>query len=223
MTEAPQPAAPTLAHVLASLEALRTSGAQARDPVRFCHLETLALRLPAQAPAVQTHLTAALHRGLADFERRHATTPTTPTPAATAPAQPALRRSGLGHLKALNRDLRHPQTDSAPGGNAPSAPGAVPEMKSVQQFRRAWGRMKVQDQVERALTQGPANAGPLNSHRLVLRTLALMQDLSPAYLHHFMGHLDTLLQLESLTLPQPAKPVKAGKAPGRKPAPKKQT
>ena len=88
-------------------------------------------------------------------------------------------------------------------------------MKSVQQFKQAWGRMKVQDQVGHALTQGPANAGPLNSHRLVLRTLGLMQDLSPAYLHHFMSHLDTLLQLDALTLPQApkaAKPVKATKS-----------
>ena len=32
---------------------------------------------------------------------------------------------------------------------------------------------------------------------LVLRSLGLMRDLSPEYLHHFMGYVDTLLFLDS--------------------------
>lgn len=123
----------------------------------------------------------------------------------------ALRRTGLDALKALNLSMRaqQPGAAHASGGSAPHGLG---EMKSVQQFKQAWGRMQVQDQVGHALTQGPANAGPLNSHQLVLRTLGLMQDLSPDYLHHFMGHLDTLLRLDSLAVPQAAKPAKAIKS-----------
>ncbi len=123
----------------------------------------------------------------------------------------ALPRTGLDALKALNRSLHNPATGLA-DTTAASGPPRAMEMKSVQQFRQSWQRMQVQDQVEHALHQGPANAGPLNSHRLVLRTLGLMQDLSPAYLHHFMGHLDTMLQLDTLTLPQANKPAKAGKS-----------
>lgn len=119
-------------------------------------------------------------------------------------------RTGLNALKALNRSLHNPAIDISDAAPASSPPRAV-EMKSVQQFRQSWQRMKVQDQVEHALHHGPANAGPLNSHRLVLRTLGLMQDLSPAYLHHFMSHLDTMLQLDTMTLLQAAKPAKAGK------------
>jgi len=122
----------------------------------------------------------------------------------------AVPRKGLDALKALNRSLQSPATVSENTATASNPPRTV-EMKSVQQFRQSWQRMKVQDQVEHALQQGPANAGPLNSHRLVLRTLGLMQDLSPAYLHHFMSHLDTLLQLDTMTLPQAAKPAKGGK------------
>jgi hypothetical protein len=127
-------------------------------------------------------------------------------------AQPrtAIRRQGLDALKALNRSMQSPATGTGNAAPASNPPRGV-EMKSVQQFRQSWHRMKVQDQVEHALQQGPANAGPLNSHRLVLRTLGLMQDLSPAYLHHFMSHLDTMLQLDTLTLPQAAKPAKGGK------------
>ena len=128
----------------------------------------------------------------------------------TAP-RVALRRSGLDALKALNRSMRTQQT-GATHASSGSAPHGLGEMKSVQQFKQAWGRMQVQDQVGHALTQGPANAGPLNSHQLVVRTLGLMQDLSPDYLHHFMGHLDTLLRLDSLAVPQAAKPAKAAKS-----------
>ncbi|NBW48517.1 MAG: DUF2894 domain-containing protein [Betaproteobacteria bacterium] len=128
------------------------------------------------------------------------------------PARPrtAIPRKGLDALKALNRSL---QSIAAVTENAATAssPTRTVEMKSVQQFRQSWQRMKVQDQVEHALQQGPANAGPLNSHRLVLRTLGLMQDLSPAYLHHFMNHLDTMLQLDTMTLPQATKPARGGK------------
>ncbi len=127
-----------------------------------------------------------------------------------AQARTAIPRKGLDALKALNRSLQSPATGTDNAAAASNPPRAV-EMKSVQQFRQSWHRMKVQDQVEQALQQGPANAGPLNSHRLVLRTLGLMQDLSPAYLHHFMSHLDTMLQLDTLTLPQAAKPAKGGK------------
>ena len=128
------------------------------------------------------------------------------------PAQPrtAIPRKGLNALKALNRSLQGPST-GIENVAASSSPARAVEMKSVQQFRQSWHRMKVQDQVEHALQQGPANAGPLNSHRLVLRTVGLMQDLSPAYLHHFMSHLDTMLQLDTMTLPQAAKPAKGGK------------
>jgi hypothetical protein len=122
----------------------------------------------------------------------------------------AVPRKGLDALKALNRSLQSPATVSENTATASNPPRTV-EMKSVQQFRQSWQRMKVQDQVEHALQQGPANAGPLNSHRLVLRTLGLMQDLSPAYLHHFMSHLDTMLLLDTMTLPQATKPVKSGK------------
>lgn len=137
-------------------------------------------------------------------------------------AQPrtAMPRKGLDALKALNLSLQSPATltDSAV---VASSPARVMEMKSVQQFRQSWHRMKVQDQVEHALQLGPANAGPLNSHRLVLRTLGLMQDLSPAYVHHFMNHLDTMLQLDTLTLPQAAKTAKSTKPATRKSATRK--
>jgi len=48
----------------------------------------------------------------------------------------------------------------------------------------------------KATHRAPENAGPLNSHMLVLRTLGLMRELSPHYLRRFLSHTETLLWLE---------------------------
>jgi hypothetical protein len=66
----------------------------------------------------------------------------------------------------------------------------------VAQFRQQLGKISVQKQVTQAIAQAPQNAGPINSHMLVLRSLGLIRDLSPDYLNRFMGYVDTLLFLE---------------------------
>jgi hypothetical protein len=44
--------------------------------------------------------------------------------------------------------------------------------------------------------QAPKNAGPINSHMLVLRALTLMREASPDYLNRFICYADTLLCLD---------------------------
>ncbi len=68
----------------------------------------------------------------------------------------------------------------------------------IEQFRKLLNKISVQKQVTQALAQAPQNPGPINSHMLVLRSIELMRDLSPDYLHRFMGYVDTLLLLSSL-------------------------
>ena len=60
------------------------------------------------------------------------------------------------------------------------------------------------------------NAGPLNSHRLVLRSLEMMRTLSPHYLQHFLSQMDTLLALEQMN----AKPLRAPARSTRRTRPK---
>ncbi len=74
--------------------------------------------------------------------------------------------------------------------------GARPELRSAQAFRETWSRICAEEEVVQAVQRGPDNAGPLNSHMLVLRTLGLMRELSPDYLRRFMAHADTLLWLD---------------------------
>lgn len=95
-------------------------------------------------------------------------------------------------------------TDSA------NATGSAHELKSLRYFRSTWSALSVDRQLAQALAQGPENAGPLNSHRLVLRSLQLMRDVAPDYLQRFMSYADALLWLEQ---------ADSGGIPAKKPAP----
>jgi hypothetical protein len=72
----------------------------------------------------------------------------------------------------------------------------VPSSKPCGYFRNTWSKLSVDRHVTQAIEQAPENAGPLNSHRLVLRSLALMRDISPDYLNRFVSYVDTLLWLD---------------------------
>ena len=80
-------------------------------------------------------------------------------------------------------------------GITPTRPA---ELKSARRFGEVWVRMDAQRQVAQAADRAPENAGPLNSHTLMLRTLTLMQTLSPDYLSAFMQRTQALLWLEEV-------------------------
>ena len=116
------------------------------------------------------------------------TTPTRPGPVAASQAVP---RSPLA---ALNAHIA--QASQAAAGGHTSRSGPWPELRSAQRFRETWERLGAEEAVVKATHRAPENAGPLNSHMLVLRTLALMRELSPHYLRRFLSHTETLLWLE---------------------------
>ena len=193
-----------------SLESLRAEGVQHHDPVRFRYLEVLAGRLPAQPPAVRQVLAGRLHAALADYAARaRAAAPVPPpaTPRAKAPSA----------LEALNRDLAararaDADADVEADADALMLHGpSISDLQSVRRFGEVWAEIAAEQQVAQAITRGPENAGPLNPHRLVLRSLALMQSLSPDYLRHFLSQMDSLLWLEQAA----AKPARALLRPGR--------
>lgn len=258
----------------AELAALRADGAQRLDPVRFCYLESLSIRLSGASPAVSRILITRLSRAVAEYRARsgpvvaaaEAPLPTGPVRpfaslfaqrrALAAGARPATGAGGaaedapLSPLLALNRYInqsaRHgmspatqPVPDAVSAGDA-AMPGltgtagvtpawtSVPlaaastnpgELKSARRFGETWSKLQSENQVAQALQRSPENAGPFNPHMLMVRSLALMRDLSPDYLHRFMQHADTLLWLEQAgarhipipSKPKPAKPVRARK------------
>ncbi len=92
------------------------------------------------------------------------------------------------------------------------------QLLSARRFRQAWEACRTHDDVEDAIARKPANAGPLNSHVLVLQALGMMQTLSPEYLRRFLAHVEALQWLELAQAKYPraqAAQAKASKAPRR--------
>ena len=158
------------------------------DAVGWHYIETLAARTRAQTGAAQRLLQDKLQQALSDMQQRMSTAPQ-PRPQAKAQTPPS-------PMAQLLKDM----TPVAPAALPASLTPRSTESPRVRQFRRQLRKISVQKQVSRAMAQAPLNAGPINSHMLVLRALGLMRDISPDYLNRFMTHLDTLLCLHDQQL-----------------------
>jgi hypothetical protein len=230
MSEAlPQP----MQDAAAQLADWRREGLWRVDPVRFGFLQALAARLAGQPEAVRLRLQTRLQAGLADYALclSQARAQAGEEARALAQRQPALARQARGLQARLDlRGLRRLAAQAVPSGGAAlaqlteaadrlsptlreGAALAVPgreELSSVRRFRQVWARGRSQDQLAQARARQPINAGPLNSHALVLQSLALMQELSDDYLRHFLAHVQSLQWLESLRdapVPASARPA----------------
>ena len=215
--------APSQHHGVAPLQsrlaALRQT-AERLDPARLHYLEVLSQRIATAPEAVQRVLENKLDTALTDLETRLRQPPIAATAAGVQPAAAplvalnqyigTLTRSGDGPLPGLG--LSSPAVDGLASEGA-----AHRELPSVRRFREAWSRIAAEDQVTQAVERGPANAGPLNSHMLVLRTLRVLRDLSPDYLRRFLSQMETLQWLEQAS--QTMTPVKP--KPGRRSRTKK--
>lgn len=180
----------------AALAALRANGASELDPIGLHYLEALTRRTRAAIGAprrlLELRLEAALAQATERLRRAREAT-------VDRSRQHAAAETGLAPLRELNQLLREiGQADAAtaPEGETAPLPRAHRELKGLRRFRRTWSRISAENQVRRAVERRPENAGPLNSHMLVLRSLELMQELSPDYLRRFLSRLDTLLWLE---------------------------
>jgi len=166
------------------LNALRASGAAQRDAVGWHYIETLARRTQAQSGPAQHLLQTKLRKELQRFEKR-LNTNARPQPLVPKTLQPSPMTTLLQHMR--------PQNASTISGKTLGLPTENPRFH---QFKKQLSQISVQKQVTQAIAQAPHNAGPINSHMLVLRSLGLMRNISPDYLNRFMTHVDTLLCLE---------------------------
>lgn len=207
-----------------SLESLRGEGAQRFDPVRFHYMEVLSKRIHAQQADVRRILERKLSVALTDYRERfrqarqvannEASDLSGRRPDVAQVARlrgaTALPTTDFVSLAELNRYIQSRTREGVERGLDGDGENRS-EMKSVRHFRQAWSRICAEDQVEQAVEQGPENAGPLNSHMLVLRSLALMRQLSPDYLQRFLSHVDSLLWLDQVNpkhMPLQAKPAR---------------
>lgn len=125
-------------------------------------------------------------------------------------------RGGGGPLAELLGYLRRHAAEATEAGgegavDAPDVPAAAPagELKALRYFRSTWSRLSLDHQLSHAFAQAPENAGPLNSHYLVLQALKTMRDTGPAYLEQLVSYVDALLWLER---------AESGRAPAQKAA-----
>lgn len=205
---------------------MHAAGVAEWDAVGWHYTERLAHRAGQQTGLAQTLLCSRLQRALVGLKARweaaalprhrpSAAAAAGKTPAAVSLRAPAFSAGSTSPLAALLQEMAPPLADAGTGQSA-----GIPhtgllqshawraESPRVRQFRKQLGQIQVQKQVSQALAQAPQNAGPINSHMLVLRSLGLMRDASPDYLNRFMGYVDTLLCLHE---------ADQGKLPPKKP------
>jgi hypothetical protein len=175
--------------VEAAIQALRERGAPHVDPVRFRLIESLARRAASHEGAARRVLDdrlavllsacgQALDRAGSQGER-----PPTPAEAGPVPRGPLA-------------DLVAGLARQAPIQPTAQAPAAAVELDTLPFFRRTWSRLSADQRLAQSQAALPGNAGPLNSHHLVHRSLTLMRDLSPGYFDRFVAHVDALLSLQ---------------------------
>ena len=186
--------------LIGALEALRTAGAAQFDPVAWHYLQTLGQRAGRQSGKAQALLSVRVQTGMAELRSR--------MEAAARATHTHRAQPGPSALAALLQDMPSRQQAS---GHSDGWPAENPR---IQQFRRQLSQISVQKQVKKAIALAPANAGPINSHMLVLRSLGSMRDISPDYLNRFMAYVDTLLCLDSVDKGKPL-PKKATAAASR--------
>lgn len=220
-----EPAAnPPPADAAEALATLRQQGADRIDPVRFHYLQALAQRAQAQPAPVRRMLDGKLAAALADYRQRSARAPqaSNATPEPTHPATPLAAL--LDHIARQNLPALQEGSSDAASNSASDSANFVdrqPDLKSLRQFGDSWSKLGASQAVNQALAAAPPNAGPLNSHALMLQALKLMRDTAPDYLVRFLAHADTLLWLEQAnSSPHSKKTAARSKAaPRRSPAP----
>jgi hypothetical protein len=186
----------------ATIAALREHGAEHFDPVRFRFIEALARRAEGYQGEARKLLDSRLAETLQEYSGRFEQAPGNAGEVVAQGSQD--ERSPLAELAAyieqrssVDAVLRVADDGELPIESASNSPaGTSTELKSVRYFRDTWSKLSVDQQLAQALAQAPENAGPLNSHLLVLRAFERMRDLSPEYLNRFMSYVDALLWLD---------------------------
>jgi hypothetical protein len=75
---------------------------------------------------------------------------------------------------------------------------AYPDIPALADFRQLWSTLRADSQLRQSVAHATTDAGPLNSTALANRAIALMRELSPAYLRAFLAYVDDLAWLEQM-------------------------
>jgi hypothetical protein len=181
----------------AMVDACRASGDHRRDPVRFRFIEALARRSGAQHGEARRILDDKVRELLAAYAEDLDKIPCAQGTLSAVQKGPSPRGPLAELVDAVARAAPAQGDSAAASAAVPGLSSASPhELKTLSYFRSTWSRLSADRRLTQTLAAVPENAGPLNSHQLVHRALTLMRELSPAYLHRFMSHVDALLWLD---------------------------
>ena len=200
------------------LDAWRVRGEYRRDPVRFRFIEALARRAAVHEGDARRILDERLAALLAAYrekleEAQHSDSLSAARDASTKQAA----RLPRGPLAELVEHMARQAPLQGDGAATDDAAPTIPELKTLRYFRSTWSRLSADRRLTQSLAKVPENAGPLNSHHLVHRSLMLMHELSPEYLNRFMSYVDTLLWVDQLNAGNgPAAAANAPRAEGQK-------
>ncbi|HBN54887.1 MAG TPA: DUF2894 domain-containing protein, partial [Stenotrophomonas sp.] len=88
----------------------------------------------------------------------------------------------------------------APGETGEATPAAdlAAPMPVLDEFQQLWTRIRIDGLLRQCLDGLPEDAGPLHSSVLTYRAMALMREVCPDYLQHFVAYTDALSWLEQL-------------------------
>ncbi|AIF48798.1 DUF2894 domain-containing protein [Dyella japonica] len=177
----------------ALLDAWREQGADRLDPIRFHFMDALATRAARHEGearrVLDEKLRALLDAYAADIERS--------MEEAIRVTERTVDASARGVFGELIDQLARA---AAARSDSPVADAAAPaqEMELLGEFRKIWSSVRTESQLRQSMEDAPENAGPLNSRALVHRAVALMRELSPGYLQHFLAYIDDLSWIEQM-------------------------
>ncbi|MDN6882938.1 DUF2894 domain-containing protein [Variovorax sp. CAN2819] len=187
----------------AMVAAALSRGEQRFDPVRFRFIEAMAKRATAHGGEARRMLDDKVATLLAAYDEDRAKAQPTSTVEQETAAGPSplaeLAEHIARHAPMLGNASAAPAAAAKAGAatKASAAPPA-PELKSIRYFQSTWSRLSADRRLTQSLSKVPENAGPLNSHHLVHRSLTLMHNLSPEYLNRFMAYVDALSWVDQL-------------------------
>jgi hypothetical protein len=176
------------------LDAWREQGADRMDRVRFHRIDALERRAAGHDGDVRRllddRLSGLIREYAADLESVAAND--------VAAASGESTRGAIGGLidylaqqsAVRDRELAVDASASRP---------AFPQLGALDEFRAIWTKLRAEAQLRQSLQQASTDAGPLNSGRLVHRSLTLMRELSPGYLQQFLAYVDALNWVEQMS------------------------
>lgn len=174
------------------------------DAVRARFAQALARRAQAHTGAASR----VLEERLAVLASTPVATPPESAPVGVAPPHPGALAQLVAYAARQKTMPVLGAVDTPREGAPPKA--ADSETRTVQFFKRTWSRLSADQRLAQSRATLPENAGPLNSHHLVHRSLTLMRELSPDYLERFVGYVDALQWLEQANEAAAQEPRPAG-------------